>query len=117
MIDMIAKARAEEHVSAMDLCDSMITQFMQEMARGKAKITAFDAMNAARFREVLRGGVSNRTENVNKDWRDFAKDEGLEEEEVYAEFERIARERGQTVDGRGAFSGTEPEGFSAGWSD
>jgi hypothetical protein len=118
MISMIAQARADEHVSAMDLCDSMITQFMQEMARGKAKITAFDAMNAARFREVLRGGVSNRTENVSKDWRDFAKDAGLDEDDVYAEFDRIAAERGRQInDDRGAVSRGEPEELGAGWSD
>lgn len=115
MVQMVAQARAEQHISGIDLCDSIILSFMQEMGQKQAKITARDAIDAGRFREVLRGGVSNRTENVSKDWRDFAKDAGLEEDEVYAEFERIARERGQVVDGRGAFGSREQEEYGAGW--
>jgi hypothetical protein len=68
----------ERRYTALEVCDTIIYKFMQSV--DVQKVTAFDAMNAARFKEVLRGGIESRNETITRagqDWR-----EGLNEQEV-----------------------------------
>jgi hypothetical protein len=69
----------ERRYTALEVCDAIIDKFMASIDTTQ-KVTAFDAMNAARFKEVLRGGIESRTESINRagdGWR-----EGLDAEEV-----------------------------------
>ena len=79
-IDAEATKRELEHAyTALEVCDAIIDKFMASIDTTQ-KVTAFDAMNAARFKEVLRGGIESRTESINRSgdgWR-----EGLNEDEV-----------------------------------
>jgi gas vesicle protein len=115
--EIVSQSRAENNIAALDLCDSIVSQFMQEMAKGKAKVTASDAIAAARFRSVLNGGIDSRREEVVKDWRDYAKDLGVNPQDVIAEFERVAasHEPGRETDHRPSGIGEEETG--AGWTD
>jgi hypothetical protein len=115
--EIVAQSRAENNVAALDLCDSIVSQFMQEMAKGKSKVTASDAIAAARFRSVLQGGIDSRREEVVKDWRDYAKDLGVKPEDVIAEFERTAAgyESGDDSSRKTPSIGEEEAGV--GWSD
>ncbi len=62
------EAAVERRYSALEVCDSIIEKFMASLPL--QKITAFDVMNAARFREVLTGGVESRNETINRDYDD-----------------------------------------------
>lgn len=55
----LAESRINEAYTALQVMDSIIARFMETL--DTKKITAFDVIQAAKFREVLKGGVSDRT--------------------------------------------------------
>lgn len=90
------KRELDKAYTALEVCDTIIDKFMNSLPL--QKVTAFDAMNAARFKEVLRGGIESRNETITRnggDWR-----EGLTEQEV-AQIEQWANIRQGNDSGEG----------------